>query len=72
METTYCKPFTSLVVVHPVEHDLRGPVPSGRNVPRHLVLCRPSQSEVQDLQLTVLIDSNVGGLQIPERVNIYS
>ena len=30
--------LTGLVVVHPVEHDFRRPVPPGRHVSRHLVL----------------------------------
>ena len=37
---------TRLVVVHPVEHDLRGPVPPGGHVTSHLVLRGPSQAEV--------------------------
>lgn len=74
------------MVVHPVQHDLRRPVPPsetqiyifdkrvspqvrsfpspGGHVSRHLVLRGPGQPEVEDLQLTVFVHSNVGGLQI--------
>ena len=38
--------FTSLVVVHPVEHDLRGSIPPGGHVPRHLVLGGSGQAEI--------------------------
>ena len=51
--------------MHPVEHDLRGPVPPGGHVARHLILSGPRQPEVEDLQLTVLIHSNVRGLEVP-------
>lgn len=44
------KGITCLVVVHPVQHDLRSPVPPGGHVPRHLIVRVPGQPEIQDLQ----------------------
>ena len=35
------------------------------SLPCHLVLGGPRQSEVEDLQLAVLVHCDVGGLQIP-------
>ena len=57
--------------MHPVEHDLRGPVPPGGHVARHLILSGPRQPEVEDLQLTVLIHSNVRGLEVPAKRSRY-
>lgn len=44
------KGITCLVVVHPVEHDLRSPVPPGGHVAGHLIVRVPGQPEIQDLQ----------------------
>lgn len=44
------KGITCLVVVHPVEHDLRSPVPPGGHVAGHLIVRVPRQPEIQDLQ----------------------
>lgn len=41
---------TCHVVMHPVEHNLRGTVPPGGYVARHLVVCVPRQTKVQDLR----------------------
>lgn len=41
---------TCHVVVHPVEHDLRGSVPPGGYVACHLVVRVPCQTKVQDLR----------------------
>lgn len=38
-----------LGVVHPVQNDLRRPVPTGHHVARHLGVCATSQPEIQDL-----------------------
>lgn len=42
--------ITCLVVVHPVQHDLRSSVPPGGHVPGHLIIRVPGQPEIQDLQ----------------------
>ena len=52
------------VVVHPVQHDLRRPVPPRRHVPSHLVLGRAGEAEVEDAQLAVLVHRDVRRLQI--------
>lgn len=36
--------------MHPVQHDLRSPVPPGSHVPGHLIICVSSQAKIQDLQ----------------------
>lgn len=42
--------LASLGVVHPVQNDLRSPVPTGHHVARHLSIGAAGQAEVQDLQ----------------------
>lgn len=42
--------LTRLCVVHPIQDDLRRPVPPGHHVPSHLAICLPGQAKVQDLQ----------------------
>lgn len=44
------KCITCLVVMHPVQHDLRSPVPPGSHIPSHLIICVSSQAKIQDLQ----------------------
>lgn len=44
-------PLTSLIVVHPAEDHLRGPVPAGHHVACHLCVRMPGQPEIQDLWL---------------------
>lgn len=41
--------LASLGVVHPVQNDLRRPVPTGHHVARHLSISTASQPKVQDL-----------------------
>ena len=53
--------------MHPVEHNLGGSVPPGGHIARHLILSGPRQPEVEDLQLAILVHSDVGGLQVPEQ-----
>lgn len=53
--------------MHPVEHDLGGPVPPGGHIACHLILSGARQPEVEDLQLTVLIHSDVRGLEVPAK-----
>lgn len=43
-------PLTCHVVMHPVQHDLRGSVPAGGHVAGHLVVGVPRQAKVQDLE----------------------
>lgn len=45
----YVHAHTCHVVVHPVEHDLRGSVPPRGYISRHFIICVPRQTEVQDL-----------------------
>ena len=42
--------LTRLCVVHPIQDDLRRPVPPGHHVSSHLAICLPGQAKVQDLQ----------------------
>ena len=49
-----CGVLASLGVVHPVENDLRRPVPPGHHVARHLSIGAASQPKVQDLESTAL------------------
>lgn len=42
--------LASLGVVHPVQNDLRSPVPTGHHVARHLSIGAAGQAKVQDLQ----------------------
>ena len=50
--------------MHPVEHDLRRPVPPRRHVARHLVLRGPGETKVEDAELALLVDGDVGRLQV--------
>ena len=34
-------------------------------IPSHFILCRPSKTKIQYLELTILIDSNVRWLEVP-------
>ena len=43
------KSSTCLVVMHPVQHDLRSPVPPSGHIACHFIICMSSQSEIQDL-----------------------
>jgi hypothetical protein len=52
------------VVLLPCEHDLGGSVVSGGDVTRHLGILYTGETEVADLEITVLVDENVARLQI--------
>jgi hypothetical protein len=52
------------VVFLPREHDLRRPVVSRRNVARHLRILDARQAKVADLEVAVLVDQDVAGLQV--------
>ncbi len=47
--------LTCHVVVHPVEHDLWGTVPSGGNVSRHFIISQPGQPKVQNLSTDIRV-----------------
>ena len=64
--------LTCLVVMHPVEHNLWGPVPPGGHVASHLILGGPRQPEVEDLELAVLVHSDVRGLKVPAKRKLES
>ena len=44
--------FTSFIVVHPVEHDFRRPVPPGGHVSCHLGLLLSGEAKIQNLEHT--------------------
>ena len=51
------------VVLLPCEHDLRRSVVSGRDVTRHLRVLYTGETEVANLEIAVLVDEDVAGLQ---------
>ena len=52
------------VVFLPGEHDLWSSVVSSRDVSSHLRVLNSGQTEIANLQITVLVDENITGLQI--------
>jgi len=52
------------IVFLPCKHNLRGSVVSRRNIASHLGVLNTGQTEVADLQIAVLIDQDVAGLEI--------
>jgi hypothetical protein len=52
------------VVLLPGEHDLGGAVVAGGDVAGHLGVLDAGEAEVADLQVTVLVDEDVAGLQV--------
>ena len=52
------------IVLLPSEHDLRSSVVSCRDVTSHLGVLNTGQTEVANLQIAVLVDQNVAGLQV--------
>lgn len=52
------------VVFLPGEHDLGGSVVSGGNVTRHLRVLNSGEAKVANLQIAVLVDKDVAGLEI--------
>lgn len=52
------------VVLLPCEHDLGSPVVSRRDVSGHLGILDAREAEVADLEVAVLIDQDVAGLEI--------
>lgn len=52
------------IVLLPSQHDFRGTVVSRRDVARHLRVLDSGEAEIADLQVAVLIDENVAGLEV--------
>ena len=52
------------VVLLPCKHNFRGAIVSSRNVASHLRILDSSEAEIANLEVTVLIDQNVAGLEI--------
>jgi hypothetical protein len=52
------------IVLLPCEHDLRGSVISRGNVTSHLRILNSRKAKVADLQIAILVDQNVAGLEI--------
>ena len=64
-EDAACTPDVHLhIVLLPCEHDLRGSVVSGRYVTRHLGILYTGETEVANLEIAVLVDEDVAGLQV--------
>lgn len=52
------------VVLLPGEHDLGGSVVSGGDVASHLRVLDSSETEVANLEIAVLVDEDVAGLEV--------
>ena len=52
------------VVLLPGEHDLGGTVVAGRHVAGHLGVLDAGEAEVADLEVAVLVDEDVAGLEV--------
>jgi hypothetical protein len=52
------------IVLLPRQHDLRGAVVSCGNVSSHLRVLDTGETEIANLQIAVLVDKDVAGLQI--------
>jgi hypothetical protein len=64
-EDASCTPDINLdVVLLPCEHNLGGSVVSGRDVTRHLGVLYTGETEVANLEIAVLVDEDVAGLQV--------
>lgn len=64
-EDTACAPDIHLhVVLLPGEHDFRGSVVPRRYIASHLWILNASQAEVADFEVAVLVDKDVGRLQV--------
>ena len=53
------------IIFLPCEHNLWGSVVSGGDVSGHLWILNTGETEIADLEITVLIDEDVGRLEIP-------
>jgi hypothetical protein len=52
------------VVLLPRKHNLRRAVVSRRDIAGHLRILNASEAKIADLQVAILVDENVAGLQI--------
>lgn len=52
------------IVLLPGEHDFRSSVVSRRDIAGHLGVLNTGQTEVANLQIAILVDQNVAGLQV--------
>lgn len=63
------------IVLLPREHDFRCSVVSRRDVTRHLGVLYTGETEVANLEIAVLVDENVAGLEIAvhntSRVDVF-
>ena len=60
-----CTPDIDLNIVFlPCEHNFRCAVVAGGNVSGHLGVLYTGQAEIADLQIAVLVDKDVAGLQV--------
>lgn len=60
-----CAPDVNFdIVLLPREHDLRGAVVSCRDISSHLRVLNTSQAKIANLEIAVLVDKNVAGLQV--------
>ena len=58
-------PYVDLDIVFlPGQHDLGGPIVPCRDVACHLRVLDPSQAEIADLQIAVLVHEDVAGLEV--------
>lgn len=57
--------LTRHIVLLPREHNLRRAVVPRRDVARHLRVGETRESKVADLEVAVLVDEDVGRLEIP-------
>ena len=61
-----CAPYINLdVVLLPGEHNLGSTVVSRRDIASHLRVLDAGETEVTDLQIAVLVDQDIRGLQVP-------
>lgn len=64
-EDTACTPDINLhIVLLPGEHNLGGSVVTCGDITRHLGILNSRQTEIADLQIAILIDENVAGLEV--------
>ena len=63
------------IIFLPREHDLRRSVVSGGDVASHLGILYTGKTEVADLEIAVLVDEDVAGLEVPvddtRRVDVF-
>ena len=75
-KNTACTPDIHLhIILLPCKHNFRRPIVPGRHVTGHLRILYPRKAKVADLQIAVLIDKDIAGLEVPmydtSRMNIF-